>query len=319
MMLKIGGVTLKNNVILAPMAGVTDLPYRVLCSRQGAGLVCMEMVSAKAVLYKNKNTKELLMVDPGEHPVSLQLFGSDPQILSSIAGELEEGPFDIFDLNMGCPVPKIVKNQEGSALMKNPKLAEEILTAMVKTIKKPVTVKIRKGFDDSRVNAVEIAKIAEGCGVSAITVHGRTREQYYSGKADWDIIRQVKEAVSIPVIGNGDVFSPEDAMGLIKKTGCDGIMVARGARGNPWIFREITEYLETGKKPGRPSKKEVKEMILLHGQMMMEFKGEMAGMREMRKHVAWYTAGYPNSAALRKDINTVSSMEELAALIEERL
>lgn len=259
------------------------------------------------------------MVDPGEHPVSLQLFGSDPQILSSIAGELEEGPFDIFDLNMGCPVPKIVKNQEGSALMKNPKLAEEILTAMVKTIKKPVTVKIRKGFDDSRVNAVEIAKIAEGCGVSAITVHGRTREQYYSGKADWDIIRQVKEAVSIPVIGNGDVFSPEDAMGLIKKTGCDGIMVARGARGNPWIFREITEYLETGKKPGRPSKKEVKEMILLHGQMMMEFKGEMAGMREMRKHVAWYTAGYPNSAALRKDINTVSSMEELAALIEERL
>lgn len=319
MMLKIGGVTLKNNVILAPMAGVTDLPYRVLCSRQGAGLVCMEMVSAKAVLYKNKNTKELLMVDPGEHPVSLQLFGSDPQILSSIAGELEEGPFDIFDLNMGCPVPKIVKNQEGSALMKNPKLAEEILTAMVKTIKKPVTVKIRKGFDDSRVNAVEIAKIAEGCGVSAITVHGRTREQYYSGKADWDIIRQVKEAVSIPVIGNGDVFSPEDAMGLIKKTGCDGIMVARGSRGNPWIFREITEYLETGKKPGRPSKKEVKEMILLHGQMMMEFKGEMAGMREMRKHVAWYTAGYPNSAALRKDINTVSSMEELAALIEERL
>lgn len=259
------------------------------------------------------------MVDPEEHPVSLQLFGSDPQILSSIAGELEEGPFDIFDLNMGCPVPKIVKNQEGSALMKNPKLAEEILTAMVKTIKKPVTVKIRKGFDDSRVNAVEIAKIAEGCGVSAITVHGRTREQYYSGKADWDIIRQVKEAVSIPVIGNGDVFSPEDAMGLIKKTGCDGIMVARGARGNPWIFREITEYLETGKKPGRPSKKEVKEMILLHGQMMMEFKGEMAGMREMRKHVAWYTAGYPNSAALRKDINTVSSMEELAALIEERL
>ena len=319
MMLKIGGMTLKNNVILAPMAGVTDLPYRVLCSRQGAGLVCMEMVSAKAVLYKNKNTKELLMVDPGEHPVSLQLFGSDPQILSSIAGELEEGPFDIFDLNMGCPVPKIVKNQEGSALMKNPKLAEEILTAMVKTIKKPVTVKIRKGFDDSRVNAVEIAKIAEGCGVSAITVHGRTREQYYSGKADWDIIRQVKEAVSIPVIGNGDVFSPEDAMGLIKKTGCDGIMVARGSRGNPWIFREITEYLETGKKPGRPSKKEVKEMILLHGQMMMEFKGEMAGMREMRKHVAWYTAGYPNSAALRKDINTVSSMEELAALIEERL
>ena len=319
MTLKIGGVTLKNNVILAPMAGVTDLPYRVLCSEQGAGLVCMEMVSAKAVLYKNKNTKELLKVDPREHPVSLQLFGSDPQILSSIAGELEEGPFDIFDLNMGCPVPKVVKNHEGSALMKNPKLAEEILTAMVKAIKKPVTVKIRKGFDDSRINAVEIAKIAEACGVSAVTVHGRTREQYYSGKADWDIIRQVKEAVRIPVIGNGDVFSPEDALALRKETGCDGIMVARGAKGNPWIFREITEYLETGKKPERPSKKEVKEMILCHGQMMMEFKGEMAGMREMRMHVAWYTAGYPNSAALRKDINTVSTMEELAALIEERL
>lgn len=319
MMLKIGSVTLKNNVILAPMAGVTDLPYRVLCSEQGAGLVCMEMVSAKAVLYKNKNTKELLMVDPRERPVSLQLFGSDPQILASIAGELEEGPFDIFDLNMGCPVPKIVKNHEGSALMKNPRLVEEILTAMVKTIKKPVTVKIRKGFDDSSVNAVEIAKIAEGCGVSAIAVHGRTREQYYSGKADWDIIRQVKEAVSIPVIGNGDVFSPEDAMRLTKETGCDGIMVARGAKGNPWIFKEITEYLETGEKPKRPSKEELKEMILRHGQMMMEFKGEMAGMREMRKHVAWYTAGYPNSAALRNDINTVSTMEELAALIEERL
>ncbi len=319
MMLKIGSVTLKNNVILAPMAGVTDLPYRVLCSEQGAGLVCMEMVSAKAVLYKNKNTKELLMVDPRERPVSLQLFGSDPQILASIAGELEEGPFDIFDLNMGCPVPKIVKNHEGSALMKNPRLVEEILTAMVKTIKKPVTVKIRKGFDDSSVNAVEIAKIAEGCGVSAVAVHGRTREQYYSGKADWDIIRQVKEAVSIPVIGNGDVFSPEDAMRLTKETGCDGIMVARGAKGNPWIFKEITEYLETGEKPKRPSKEELKEMILRHGQMMMEFKGEMAGMREMRKHVAWYTAGYPNSAALRNDINTVSTMEELAALIEERL
>jgi len=319
MMLKIGNVTLKNNVILAPMAGVTDLPYRVLCSEQGCGLVCMEMVSAKAILYKNKNTKELLQVDDRERPVSLQLFGSDPQILSSIAAQLEDGPYDIFDINMGCPVPKIVKNGEGSALMKNPKLVEEILTAMVKALKKPVTVKIRKGFDDSSVNAVEIAKIAESCGVSAVAVHGRTREQYYSGKADWDIIRQVKEAVKIPVIGNGDVFSPEDAKRLTEETGCDGIMVARGAKGNPWIFKQITTYLETGEKLPRPSKEELKAMILRHGQMMLAFKGELAGMREMRKHVAWYTAGYPNSAALRNDINTVSTMEELEALIEERL
>ena len=319
MKLTIGNVTLDNNVILAPMAGVTDLPYRVLCREQGCGLVCMEMVSAKAVLYKNRNTKELLEVDPRERPVSLQLFGSDPEILSKIAGELEEGPYDIFDINMGCPVPKIVKNGEGSALMRNPKLVGEILSAMVRTLKKPVTVKIRKGFDDSSVNAVEIAKIAEGCGVSAIAVHGRTREQYYSGKADWDIIRQVKEAVSIPVIGNGDVFTPEDAKRMVEETGCDGIMVARGAKGNPWIFREIAEYLETGKKPPRPSADELKDMILRHGQMMLEFKGETAGMREMRKHVAWYTAGYPNSAALRNDINTVSTMDELTALIGERL
>ena len=319
MKLTIGNVTLDNNVILAPMAGGTDLPYRVLCREQGCGLVCMEMVSAKAVLYKNRNTKELLEVDPRERPVSLQLFGSDPEILSKIAGELEEGPYDIFDINMGCPVPKIVKNGEGSALMRNPKLVEEILSAMVRTLKKPVTVKIRKGFDDSSVNAVEIAKIAEGCGVSAIAVHGRTREQYYSGRADWDIIRQVKEAVSIPVIGNGDVFTPEDAKRMVEETGCDGIMVARGAKGNPWIFREIAEYLETGRKPPRPSADELKAMILRHGQMMLEFKGETAGMREMRKHVAWYTAGYPNSAALRNDINTVSTMDELTALIGERL
>ena len=255
MKLTIGNVTLDNNVILAPMAGVTDLPYRVLCREQGCGLVCMEMVSAKAVLYKNRNTKELLEVDPRERPVSLQLFGSDPEILSKIAGELEEGPYDIFDINMGCPVPKIVKNGEGSALMRNPKLVQEILSAMVRTLKKPVTVKIRKGFDDSSVNAVEIAKIAEGCGVSAIAVHGRTREQYYSGKADWDIIRQVKEAVSIPVIGNGDVFTPEDAKRMVEETGCDGIMVARGAKGNPWIFREIAEYLETGRMP--PSRRQM--------------------------------------------------------------
>lgn len=319
MRLKIGTVELENNVMLGPMAGVTDLPFRVLCREQGAGLVCMEMVSAKAVLYGNRNTKELLAVSPLECPVSLQLFGSDPEILAEIAARLEDGPYDILDLNMGCPVPKVVKNGEGSALMKNPVLAERILSSMVKAVKKPVTVKIRKGFDDHSVNAVELAKIAEACGVAAVAVHGRTREQYYSGKADWEIIRQVKEAVSIPVIGNGDVHSPEAAKKLLEETGCDGVMVARGARGNPWIFRRIVSYLETGVVPPDPSKEEVKDMIFRHAAMMTEQKGELAAMREMRKHVAWYTAGYPHSAALRREINEVETLEGLKELVREKL
>ena len=319
MRLKIGTVELENNVILGPMAGVTDLPFRLLCREQGAGLVCMEMVSAKAVFYGNRNTKELLQVNPGERPVSLQLFGSDPEVLSDIAARLEEGPYDLFDLNMGCPVPKVVKNGEGSALMKDPKLVERILSSMVRALKKPVTVKIRKGFNDESVNAVEIARIAEGCGAAAVAVHGRTREQYYSGKADWEIIRQVKEAVSIPVIGNGDVDSPEAAKRMLAETGCDGVMVARGAKGNPWIFKRITEYLETGRIPPNPSREEVKAMMLRHGEMMVEFKGEAAAMREMRKHVAWYTAGWPHSAALRNDINAVETMEALRELIETRM
>ncbi len=319
MRLKIGTVELENNVMLGPMAGVTDLPFRVLCREQGAGLVCMEMVSAKAVLYGNRNTKELLAVSPLERPVSLQLFGSDPEILAEIAARLEDGPYDIIDLNMGCPVPKVVKNGEGSALMKNPALAERILSSMVKAVKKPVTVKIRKGFDDHSVNAVELAKIAEACGVAAVAVHGRTREQYYSGKADWEIIRQVKEAVSIPVIGNGDVHSPEAAKKLLEETGCDGVMVARGARGNPWIFRRIVSYLETGVVPPEPSKEEVKDMIFWHAAMMTEQKGELAAMREMRKHVAWYTAGYPHSAALRREINEVETLEGLKELVREKL
>ncbi|HIR05017.1 MAG TPA: tRNA dihydrouridine synthase DusB [Candidatus Copromonas faecavium] len=319
MRLKIGTVELENNVMLGPMAGVTDLPFRVLCREQGAGLVCMEMVSAKAVLYGNRNTKELLAVSPLERPVSLQLFGSDPEILAEIAARLEDGPYDILDLNMGCPVPKVVKNGEGSALMKNPVLAERILSSMVKAVKKPVTVKIRKGFDDHSVNAVELAKIAEACGVAAVAVHGRTREQYYSGKADWEIIRQVKEAVSIPVIGNGDVHSPEAAKKLLEETRCDGVMVARGARGNPWIFRRIVSYLETGVVPPDPSKEEVKDMIFRHAAMMTEQKGELAAMREMRKHVAWYTAGYPHSAALRREINEVETLEGLKELVREKL
>ena len=321
--LKIGNVTLPNNLILAPMAGVTDLPFRLLCKEQGAGLLCMEMVSAKAILYKNRNTESLLEIDPRENPVSLQLFGSDPEIISKIAHQIEDKPFDILDLNMGCPVPKIVNNGEGSALMKNPKLAGEIIRETVKAIDKPVTVKIRKGFDDEHINAVEMAKIAEDAGAAAVAVHGRTREQFYSGRADWDIIRQVKEAVSIPVIGNGDLLTAEDVIAMEAQTGCDGFMIARGAQGNPWIFRQILHYFETGEHLAKPTLEEVTQMILRHARMMLEFKGEYIGIREIRKHAAWYTAGYPNSARLRVAINNVESFEALEELLmnnlEERL
>ena len=315
--LQIGSVTLPNNLILAPMAGVTDLPFRLLCKEQGAGLLCMEMVSAKAILYKNKNTEALLSIDERELPVSLQLFGSDPDIISKIAHQIEERPFDILDLNMGCPVPKIVNNGEGSALMKNPKLAGEIIEKTAKAIKKPVTVKIRKGFDDDHVNAVEMAKIAEASGAAAVAVHGRTREQYYSGKADWDIIRQVKEAVSIPVIGNGDLLSAEDVIAMYEQTGCDGFMIGRGAQGNPWIFRQVLHYFETGEKLEKPSFEEVTEMMLRHAKMMLEFKGEYTGIREIRKHGAWYTAGYPNSAKLRVMINEVETYNQLEELLHK--
>ena len=317
--LKIGSATLPNNLILAPMAGVTDLPFRLLCKEQGAGLLCMEMVSAKAILYKNRNTESLLEIDPWENPVSLQLFGSDPEIISTIAHQIEERPFDILDLNMGCPVPKIVNNGEGSALMKNPKLAGEIIRRTVRAIDKPVTVKIRKGFDDEHINAVEMAKIAEDAGAAAVAVHGRTREQFYSGKADWDIIRQVKEAVSIPVIGNGDLLTAEDVIAMEEQTGCDGFMIARGAQGNPWIFRQILHYFETGEHLAKPTLEEVTQMILRHARMMLEFKGEYIGIREIRKHAAWYTAGYPNSARLRVAINNVESFEALEELLMNNL
>lgn len=313
--LTIGSVTLPNNLILAPMAGVTDLPFRLLCKEQGAGLLCMEMVSAKAILYKNKNTEELLAIDKRERPVSLQLFGSDPDIISRIAHQIEEKPFDILDLNMGCPVPKIVNNGEGSALMKNPKLAGEIIEKTVKAIKKPVTVKIRKGFDEGHINAVEMAKIAEASGAAAVAVHGRTREQYYSGKADWDIIRKVKEAVSIPVIGNGDLLTADDVIAMYQQTGCDGFMIGRGAQGNPWIFRQVLHYFETGEHLPKPAFEEVTQMMLRHARMMLEFKGEYTGIREIRKHGAWYTAGYPNSAKLRVMINEVQTYEELEELM----
>ncbi len=311
MRLTIGNVELKNNVILAPMAGVTDLPFRVLCKEQGAGLLCMEMVSAKAIYYGSKNTEELMKISPAEMPVSLQLFGSDADIMADMAKKIEEKPFAVLDINMGCPVPKVVNNGEGSALMKNPKLAEEIITKMVKAVKKPVTVKIRKGFDEAHLNAVEMAKIAEASGAAAVAVHGRTREQYYAGKADWDCIRAVKEAVKIPVIGNGDVTDALSAERLLKETGCDGVMVGRAAQGNPFIFREITEYLETGVIPPKPTPAEVRATIERHARMQMEEKGEYTGVREMRKHLSWYTVGYPNSAKYRQMINSMETMEEL--------
>ena len=317
--MKIGNVNLANPYILAPMAGVTDLPFRLLCKEQGAGLLCMEMISAKALQYKNKNTKALLAIHPDEYPVSLQLFGSDPKIMSEMAKMIEELPFQILDINMGCPVPKVVRNGEGSALMKNPELVHEIVSAVSKAIKKPVTVKIRKGFDDDNINAVEIAKIIEYAGGAAVAVHGRTREQYYSGKADWDIIRQVKEAVSIPVIGNGDVTSGEMALQMRRETGCDGVMIGRGAQGNPWIFHELQEYERTGVVPSRPTPEKIKETMLRHAMLQIEFKGDFIGIREMRKHVAWYTKGMKGSAKLRDAINQVESYEELEALLDKAI
>ena len=314
--LQIGDVQLENNLILAPMAGVTDLPFRLLCKEQGAGLLCMEMVSAKAILYNNKNTEALMAIDDREPPVSLQLFGSDPDVISEMAKRIEERSFSILDINMGCPVPKVTGNGEGSALMKNPKLVEEIITKTARAIRKPVTVKIRKGFDESHVNAVEIAKIAEASGAAAVAVHGRTREQYYSGKADWDIIRQVKEAVKIPVIGNGDVTSAESADAVMRETGCDGVMIGRGAQGNPWIFRELAEYDRTGTIPPRPTQEEIRNMMLRHARMQLEFKGEYLGIREMRKHVAWYVKGMKGAAKFRAQINQVESYEELEELLK---
>ena len=315
--LKIGNILLDNSYILGPMAGVTDLPFRLLCKEQGAGLLCMEMVSAKAILYHNKNTESLLQIHPEEIPVSLQLFGSDPRIVSEMAKRIEERPFSILDINMGCPVPKVVRNGEGSALMKEPKLVYELVNAVVRAVRKPVTVKIRKGFDEEHVNAVEIARIAEEAGAAAIAVHGRTREQYYSGKADWDIIRKVKETVKIPVIGNGDLLTGQDVVRMRQQTGCDGFMVARGAQGNPWIFAELLYYLEHGRERPKPSMQERAAMLLRHARMLIEYKGEYTGVREMRKHAAWYTSGYPHSARLRGRIHEVESYRELKELFEE--
>lgn len=316
--LRIGNVSLENNLILAPMAGVSDLPFRLLCREMGAGLVCMEMVSAKAILYNNKNTKELLRIDPKERPVSLQLFGSDPEIMAEMAKWIEDLPFDILDINMGCPVPKVVNNGEGSALMKDPLLVGKIVSAVSSAIQKPVTIKIRKGFYAEERTAPEIAHVAEESGAAAVSVHGRTREQYYSGKADWSIIREVKERVhSIPVLGNGDLLTGKDVESMYEETGCDGFLIARGAQGNPWIFRQMLHYLTTGEEEARPGLSEMKAMMLRHARRMIDCKGEDIGMREMRKHAAWYTMGYRGASAFRREVNQVKTYEDLEQLLEK--
>ena len=311
---KIGNVQIDNPFVLAPMAGVTDLPFRTLCKEQGAGLICMEMISAKAISFHNKNTIALMEIDPCEHPVSMQLFGSEPDLMAEVAKSIEDRDFDILDINMGCPVPK-VNNGEGSALLKNPNLIEEIVRKVSSAISKPLTVKVRIGFENEPVDIVEIAKRIEDAGAAALAVHGRTRQQYYSGTADWDTIRRVKEAITIPVIGNGDVDSPLKAEALVKQTGCDAVMVGRAVRGNPWLFRELNHYFRTGELLERPSVEEIREMILRHARKQIELKGEFVGIREMRKHVAWYTAGMRHSAGLRRESNTIESYEALEALL----
>ena len=314
--MQIGTVKIDGRLVLAPMAGVTDLAFRRICREHGAALTVTEMVSTKALCYQDRKTPRLLELGADEHPAAAQIFGHEPDTMAEGAKlALEKSGCDIIDINMGCPVPKIVNNGEGSALMKNPILAGQIIESIVKAIDKPVTVKIRKGFDDEHINAVELAHVAEESGASAVAVHGRTREQYYSGKADWDIIRQVKEAVSIPVIGNGDLLCAEDVIKMQEQTGCDGFMIARGAQGNPWIFSQILHYFETGEHQEKPSFEEVRRMILRHARMMIEFKGEYTGIHEMRKHTAWYTAGYPHSSRLRAAVNTVESLEQLEELL----
>ena len=313
--MQLGTKHIAPGAVLAPMAGVTDLAFRTICAEHGASMTVSEMVSSRALVYQDKKSLGLMKRNPGT-PFGVQLFGNDPQIMAQAAQiVLEKADCDWIDLNMGCPVPKVAANGDGSGLMRTPELAFEIVRQVCQAVPVPVTVKIRKGFDDDHVNAVEIAKIIEEAGAAAVAVHGRTREQYYSGTADWDIIRRVKEAVSIPVIGNGDVTSPQKAEELVRQTGCDGVMIARGAQGNPWIFSEMTAYEQTGEVPARPDKDEVRKMMLRHARLQLEYKGDYLGIREMRKHVAWYTKGIPKAARLREKINAVESYEELENLL----
>lgn len=313
--MRIGNLKIDNPLFLAPMAGITDLAFRKLCREQGCGVVYTEMVSAKGMYYGSERTESLIEIHPDEHPIGIQIFGSDPLIMANMAEMISETEADLIDINMGCPAPKIVKNGEGSALLKDPKLVANIIKEVVRASSKPVTVKIRKGWDEESVNAVDIALIAEESGAAAITVHGRTREQFYSGKADWDIIRQVKERVSIPVIGNGDIFTAQAAMDMKVKTGCDGIMVARGAQGNPWLFSDILALQLHGILPSPPSVEERIDTALRHMDMLVAQKGEKIGVCEMRKHIAWYLKGMKDSGKIRRQINSLSFSAEVKELL----
>lgn len=314
--IKIGNVELNNNIFLAPMAGVTDMPLRILCKEFGAGLVYTEMVSSKGMFYNDEKTKQLMNINDAERPVAVQIFGSDATIMSETAKKVSEEA-DIIDINMGCPAPKVTKNLDGSKLMLHPELVDEITKMVVGANSVPVTIKIRKGWDDEHVNAVEVARIAEKNGVSAITVHGRTREQFYTGKADLDIIKKVKEAVNIPVIGNGDIVDGESAKKMFQETGCDAIMIGRGSNGNPWIFKEVIEYLENGIELPKPTLEERKQMILRHLKMLVEYKGEYTAIREMRKQIAWYIKGIENAATIRNEINQIEDLNELVGKIKQ--
>ncbi|HWR60894.1 MAG TPA: tRNA dihydrouridine synthase DusB [Clostridia bacterium] len=317
--MQIGSVKLDNNVFLAPMAGVTDISFRLLCKRQGCGLTYTEMVSAKGLHYKSDNTAVLLEISSEEKPAAVQVFGSEPELVAEAARQAEAGGAAIIDINMGCPTPKIVRNGDGSALMRKPELVREIVRAAVKAVKAPVTVKIRKGWDDESVNAVEIASVAASEGAAAVTVHGRTREQFYSGAADWDIIRQVKAAIPIPVIGNGDITVPGDAVSMLEGTGCDAVMIGRGAQGNPWIFGRTIEYLETGRLLPEPTCEQRVEMIMTHMDMLTALKGESTGVKEMRKHAAWYLKGMPGSARIKAEIFTLTTCDEVKDILSDYL
>ena len=315
--MKIGNVQLDNEVFLSPMAGVTDLPFRTICKEKGCGMLYTEMINAKALCYDDENTKKMLNLEDDGHPVAVQIFGSDPEYMGKAASIMNQYTNDILDINMGCPAPKVIKNGDGSALMRNPKLAAEVLTAVVKNSKKPVTLKIRKGWDDNSVNALEIAKIAEECGRSALARHGRTREQFYSGKADWDIIAEIKQSINIPVIGNGDVFDVQDAVNMLEKTKCDAIMIGRGSQGNPWIFNRINHYMKTGEVLPEPTLEEKISTAIKHMNLAVAEHGEYVAVREMRKHIGWYLKGLKNSAKYRDQINKITDYKEVISMLEE--